>query len=119
MTTDAGGLLLREAEKCTGITAQFASCFTDHRDRERIEHTVKELVAQRVYALALGYEDLNDHDQLREDPLLAVLAEKSDQSGENRARPRDQGKALAGKSTLNRLELTGEVVSEEERTRRS
>ncbi len=115
ITTDAGGLLLREVEKRTGIIAQFAACFTDHRDAERIEHTVKELVAQRVYALALGYEDLNDHDQLREDPLLAVLAEKPDPSGESRARERDQGKALAGKSTLNRLELTGEVVSEEER----
>ncbi len=115
ITSDAGGLLLREVEKRTGIIAQFAACFRDHRDPERIEHTVKELVAQRVYALALGYEDLNDHDQLREDPLLAVLAEKEDPSGESRARARDQGKALAGKSTLNRLELTGEVVSEEER----
>jgi Transposase DDE domain group 1 len=115
ITTDAGGLLLREVEKRTGIISQFAACFTDHRDAERIEHTVKELVAQRVYGLALGYEDLNDHDRLREDPLLAVLAEKPDPRGENRARPRDQGKALAGKSTLNRLELTGEGVSEEER----
>jgi Transposase DDE domain group 1 len=115
ITTDAGGLLLREVEKRSGIIAQFAACFTDHRDGERIEHTVKELVGQRVYALALGYEDLNDHDQLRADPLLAVLAEKGDPTGENRARPRDQGKALAGKSTLNRLELTGEVVSGEER----
>ncbi len=115
ITSDAGGLLLREVEKRTGIIAQFAACFTDHRDPERIEHTVKELVAQRVYALALGYEDLNDHDQLRHDPLLAVLAEKEDPRGESRVRERDQGKALAGKSTLNRLELTGEVVSEEER----
>ncbi len=115
ITTDAGGLLLREVEKRTGIIAQFAACFTDHREPERIEHTVKELVGQRVYALALGYEDLNDHDQLRGDPLLAVLAEKPDPSGESRVRERDQGKALAGKSTLNRLELTGEVVSEEER----
>ncbi len=115
ITSDAGGLLLREVEKRTGILAQFAACFTDHRDPERIEHTVRELVAQRVYALALGYEDLNDHDQLRHDPLLAVLAEKPDPSGESRVRERDQGKALAGKSTLNRLELTGEVVSEEER----
>ena len=115
ITSDAGGLLLREVEKRTGIVAQFAACFTDHRDPERIEHTVKELVAQRVYALALGYEDLNDHDQLRQDPLLAVLAEKPDPTGESRARQRDQGKALAGKSTLNRLELTGEAVSEEER----
>ncbi len=115
ITSDAGGLLLREVEKRTGIIAQFAACFRDHRDPERIEHPVEELVAQRVYALALGYEDLNDHDQLRRDPLLAVLAEKRDPSGESRARERDQGKALAGKSTLNRLELTGEVVSEEER----
>ena len=115
ITSDAGGLLLREVEKRTGIVAQFAACFTDHRDPERLEHTVKELVAQRVYALALGYEDLNDHDQLRQDPLLAVLAEKPDPTGESRARERDQGKALAGKSTLNRLELTGEAVSEEER----
>ncbi len=115
ITSDAGGLLLREVEKRTRIIAQFGTCFRDHRDPVRIEHTVEELVAQRVYALALGYEDLNDHDQLRHDPLLAVLAEKPDPSGEGRARERDQGKALAGKSTLNRLELTGEVVSEEER----
>ena len=115
ITSDAGGLLLREVEKLTGIIAKFAAGFTDHRDPLRVEHTVKELVAQRVYALALGYEDLNDHDQLRHDPLLAVLAEKADPSGESRARERDQGKALAGKSTLNRLELTGEVVSAEER----
>ena len=111
ISSDAGGLLLREVEKRTGIIAQFAACFRDHRDRERIEHTVEELVAQRVYALALGYEDLNDHDQLRRDPLLAVLAEKRDPTGESRARERDQGKAVAGKSTLNRLELTGSVVS--------
>ena len=115
ITSDAGGLLLREVEKRTGIIAQFAACFRDHRNRERIEPTVEELVAQRVYGLALGYEDLNDHDQLRHDPLLAMLAEKPDPSGEIRTRERDQGKALAGKSTLNRLELTGEVVSEEER----
>ena len=115
ITSDAGGLLLREVEKRTGILAQFAACFRDHRDPERIEPTVEELVAQRVYALALGYEDLNDHEQLRRDPLLAVLAEKEDPTGESRVRQRDQGKALAGKSTLNRLELTAEVVSEEER----
>jgi hypothetical protein len=72
-------------------------------------------VAQRVYALALGYEDLNDHEQLRQDPLLAVLAEKPDPTGESWVRERDQGKALAGKSTLNRLELTAKVVSEEKR----
>jgi Transposase DDE domain group 1 len=115
ITSEAGGLLLREVEKRTGIIRQFAVCFRDHRDPVRIEHTVGELVAQRIYALALGYEDLNDHDQLRQDPLLAVLADKPDPTGESRVRERDQGKALAGKSTLNRLELTAEVVNEEER----
>src|SRR5271157_4602254 len=68
ITSDGGGLLLREVEKRTGILRQFAACFTDYRDPEQIEHTVQELVAQRVYGLALGYEDLNDHDQLRKDP---------------------------------------------------
>ena len=115
ITSDGGGLLLREVEKRTGIMARFAACFTDHRDPERIEHTVKELMAQRVYGLALGYEDLNDHDDLRQDPLLAVLAEKADPSGESRVRARDQGKALAGKSTLNRLELTKAKVADDER----
>ena len=115
MTSDGGGLLLREVEKRTGIVQRFAACFTDHREAERVEHTVRELVAQRVYGLALGYEDLNDHDELRRDPLLAVLAEKEDPTGENRARERDRGKALAGKSTLNRLELTKATVEEKER----
>lgn len=115
ITSDAGGLLLREVEKRTGIIAQFAACFRDHRKPERIEHRVEELVAQRVYGLALGYEDLNDHEELRRDPLLGVLAEKADPTGESRARERDQGPALAGKSTLNRLELTAEEVKEGER----
>ncbi len=106
ITSDAGGLLLREVEQRTGILRQFAACFTDHRDPDLIEHTVAELVAQRVYALALGYEDLNDHDDLRSDPLLAVLVGKADPTGQQRTRRRDVGKALAGKSTLNRLELT-------------
>ena len=112
ITTDAGGLLLREVEKRTGIIARFAACFRDHRRAELVEHGVRELVAQRVYALALGYEDLNDHDELRRDP---VLADKPDPTGESRARKRDQGKALAGKSTLNRLELTKATVEKKER----
>jgi Transposase DDE domain group 1 len=115
ITTDAGGLLLREAEERTGIIERFAACFRDYRKQEQIEHTVPELVAQRVYALALGYEDLNDHDQLRADPLLAVLAEKPDPTGGSRERGRDRGKALAGKSTLNRLELTKAEVERGER----
>lgn len=106
IATDGGALLLRQVEKLTGIIAGFATCFTDHRDPDLIEHSVKQLIAQRVYALALGYEDLNDHDQLRHDPLLAVLAGKDDPAGNDRLRQRDKGKALAGKSTLNRLELT-------------
>src|SRR5271157_5396156 len=115
ITSDGGGLLLREVEKRTGIVEGFAACFADHRKAERVEHRVRELVAQRVYGLALGYEDLNDHDELRCDPLLAVLAEKEDPTGESRARERDRGKALAGKSTLNRLELTKAKVEEKER----
>ena len=88
---------------------------TDRRQAERIEHRVEEWVAQRVYGRALGYEDLNDHDELRRDPLLGVLAGKADPTGESRARRRDQGKALAGKSTLHGRELTGEKVQEGER----
>jgi hypothetical protein len=81
ITSDAGGLLLREVERKTGVLRRFAACFDDHRDPDLIEHTVLELVSQRVYALALGYEDLNDHDELRHDPLLAVLAGKADSTG--------------------------------------
>jgi hypothetical protein len=106
ITSDGGGLLLRQTEELTAVIRQFAECFTDYRDADLIEHTVHELVAQRVYALALGYEDLNDHDDLRCDPLLATLVGKADPTGETRRVPRDRGKALAGKSTLNRLELT-------------
>jgi hypothetical protein len=106
ITSDAGGLLLREVEAHFRFVEQFARCFTDHRDPGRTEHTLLELLKQRVFALCLGYEDLTDHDQLRHDPLLAVLAGKEDPSGARRPRRRDRGKALAGKSTLNRLELT-------------
>ena len=106
ISSDSGGLLLQQAERIAGIISQFADCFDDHRDPDLIEHTVEELIAQRIYALALGYEDLNDHDELRNDPLLAVLVGKKDPTGKDRIRKRDKGKALAGKSTLNRLELT-------------
>ncbi|MFC1764541.1 transposase [Planctomycetota bacterium] len=104
--SDSGALLLRQTEQITEIIKQFADCFTDYRDPDLIEHTVEQLVAQRVYALALGYEDLNDHDELRSDPLLAALIGKQDPTGQDRRNPHDKGKALAGKSTLNRLELT-------------
>ena len=106
ISSDGGCLLLGEAERLTGTLRQLAACFTDHRDPDALEHTVAQLIAQRVYGLALGYEDLNDHDTLRLDPLLATLVGKVDPTGADRLRQRDQGKALAGKSTLNRLELT-------------
>lgn len=106
ITSDAGALLLREVEAKFGFIEQFARCFTDHRDPELIEHPLPDLLKQRIFALCCGYEDLNDHDQLRLDPLLAILVGKKDPLGQERLRRRDKGKALAGKSTLNRLELT-------------
>ncbi len=106
ITSDAGGLLLREVEQRTGIIRSFAACFTDHRDSRLIEHPVEHLVGQRIYGLCLGYEDLNDHDQLRSDPAIAVMVGKEDVKGEHRRDQRDRGKALAGKSTLNRMELS-------------
>lgn len=104
LTSDGGAVLLREVERATGILQQFAACFRDYREPRRIRHSVARLVRQRVYGLALGYEDLNDHDALRHDPLFAVLAEADDLTG-----------ALAGKSTLNRLELSGATIAEAER----
>jgi hypothetical protein len=95
MTTDAGGLLLRETDRRLNLLSRLAACFLDGRDPRLVKHSVRELIAQRVYGLALGYEDLNDHDQLRRDPLLGVLAGKP-----------DADQPLAGKSTLNRLELS-------------
>ncbi len=115
ITSDAGVLLLREVEKRTGLIAGLEQCFTDHRDPRLIEHSVKELLGQRIYGLCLGYEDLNDHDQLRTDPMLAVAVEKADPLGKNRRQAGDRGKALAGKCTLNRLELTAEQVDGQER----
>jgi len=105
ISTDGGGLLLREIEKRTGILGRFAGCFTDNRDERRIEHTIEELVSQRVYGIALGYEDIIDHELLRRDWLMATIVGKADPSGRDRKRKRDQGSALAGKSTLNRAEI--------------
>lgn len=96
ITTDGGGLLLRETDGRLNLLPRFAECFLDARNPLLVEHSVQELVSQRVYGLALGYEDLNDHEQLRNDPLLRVLAGKADV----------EDSPLAGKSTLNRLELS-------------
>jgi hypothetical protein len=95
MTTEGGALLLRQVEGKIGWLRRLAGCFTDGRDPARVEHPLAEMLGQRIYGLALGYEDLNDHEELRRDPLLALLAGK-----------RAIEEPLAGKSTLNRLELT-------------
>src|SRR6478736_3987750 len=99
ITSDAGGLLLGAADQAIGLIEGFAACFEDRRLPGLIEHSVATLVGQRVFAIALGYEDLNDHDELRHDPLMAVLAGKL-------AARREDCAPVAGKSTLNRLELS-------------
>jgi Transposase DDE domain group 1 len=99
ITSDAGALLLGAADRAIGMTGRFAGCFSDTRRREYIEHEVVTLVRQRVFGIALGYEDLNDHDELRHDPMMAVLAGKLEARREDCA-------PVAGKSTLNRLELS-------------
>ncbi len=109
VTSDGGALLLRQVELSRRIIERVSSCFLDHRDPDRVEHTVEQLVGQRVYGLALGYEDLNDHDELRRGPLLALLVGKDDVMGDERSRERDRGCPLAGKSTLNRLERSAVV----------
>ncbi len=97
ITSNAGALLLRETDRAIGLSRQAAACFSDGRRQDRIEHAVETLVAQRIHGIALGYEDLNDHDQLRHDPVVGLL------SGKLVAR-RATCSVLAGKSTLNRLE---------------
>lgn len=106
ITSDGGVLVLQKLEQRMGIVRRFAACFTDYRKPDQIEHPLLDLITQRIFGLALGYEDLNDHDELRRDPMLAAALGKDDVKGERRRRAQDRGKALAGKSTLNRLELT-------------
>jgi hypothetical protein len=98
ITSDSGALLLGAADRVIGLTRRLAGCFTDARSPDHIEHSVETLVMQRVVGIALGYEDLIDHDGLRHDPVLATLA------GKLTARRRTDCAALAGKSTLHRLE---------------
>jgi Transposase DDE domain group 1 len=94
ISSDGGSLLLRQTDQRLNLLVRFADCFLDGREPDRVEHSILEMVSQRVYGLALGYEDLNDHEQLRKDPLFGVLAGRE-----------ELDKPLAGKSTLNRLEL--------------
>ena len=104
ITSDAGGLLLGSTDRAIGLVEHFAACFADRRMPELIEHRVRTLVGQRVFGIALGYEDLNDHGELRRDPLMATLA------GKLAARRKDCA-PLAGKSTLNRLELSRQAAT--------
>ena len=101
-TSDAGALLLGSTDKVIGLIDRFSECFEDNRDAGMIEHTVKTLVGQRVVGIATGHEDLNDHDHLRHDPVMAVLADKL-------AAKRSDCAPVAGKSTLNRLELSSDT----------
>ena len=104
ITSDAGGLLLKQADGAIGLIGRFAACFIDRRRPELVEHLVPTLVGQRVFGIALGYEDLNDHDELRHDPIMAVLAGKL-------AAVRRECAPVAGKSTLNRLELSRDMAT--------
>ena len=101
VTSDAGALLLGATDRAIDLVDRFADCFRDRRRPDLIEHTVATLVRQRVFGIALGYEDLNDHDELRHDAVMAVLA------GKLESRRKDCA-PVAGKSTLNRLELSSE-----------
>jgi Transposase DDE domain group 1 len=104
LSSDGGAMLLRQIDRALGVSRTVAGCFRDLRDARFVDHSVEHLVAQRLHALALGYEDLNDHATLRLDPLLAVAVGKIDPLGQDRLQ--DRGTALAAPSTLNRLELS-------------
>lgn len=99
----SGALLFRELELRTGTIARLSGCFRDERNPRLIEHSVESLLRQRIGALSMGYEDLNDHDRLRYDPAHGLMAGKADIEGKDRSE-KNQGKTLAGHSTLNRLE---------------
>jgi len=115
ITSEAGALLLREIEAARGFLKRFSQCFVDHRDARYVEHSLSEMITQRVVGLCLGYEDINDHEELRRDPLLATVCGKLDASGHQRRQNRDRGAPLAGKSTLNRLETFGAGTQENQK----
>lgn len=111
LSTDGGALFLRQVDINLGLTQTLAQCFHDARQQVYVDHSVQQLLAQRLYGLALGYEDLNDHQTLRRDPLLAAACNKPDPLGQDRFNPAHRGAALAGSSTLNRLELSNNKES--------
>ena len=106
LSSDGGMLFLRQIDAGLGLTRTLAGCFSDERDGRFVDHSIPQLLAQRIYGLALGYEDLNDHEQLRCDPLLATACAKPDPLGQDRFNPQHRGIALAAPATLNRLELS-------------
>src|ERR1039457_3266985 len=106
LSSDAGALLLRQVDINLGLTAELAQCFNDQRDPAWVDHSVQEMLCQRLFGMALGYEDVNDHQRLRLDPLLAAACGKTDPLGAQRVLPQHRGIALAAPSTLNRLELS-------------
>lgn len=111
LSSDSGALFLRQIDRGLGLTRTLAGCFGDHRDQRFVDHSLPELLRQRIYGLALGYEDLNDHEHLRRDPLLATACDKADPLGQDRFNPQDRGIALAAPSTLNRLELSNKKAT--------
>src|SRR5580700_2054368 len=94
ISSDGGAVLLRQTDKRLNVLQRLAQCFLDRRNQNLVEHTIPEMLAQRIYGLALGYEDINDHEQLRKDPVFGILAGRE-----------ELDEPLAGKSTLNRMEL--------------
>lgn len=105
ISSDGGALLLREVDQSLNIIDRVAACFTDHRQSDRIEHTLPTLLRQRIFGIALGYEDIADHDVLRSDSVLALACGKEDILGRDREREADRGNPLAAHATLHRLEL--------------
>ncbi len=110
ITSDAGIIWIAELDKKLGITEKFANCFQDHRHQSYVDHSVHELLAQRLYGIILGYEDVNDHDKLRHDPALAIALEKLNEIGNKEG-------WLAGKSTINRLEYCPETILDQKTSR--
>ena len=104
-------MFLRQTDKNLGLTMELARCFVDRRDARFVDHALEEMLAQRIYGLGLGCEDLNDHERLRLDPLLATACGKEDPLGRDRFNPADRGIALAAPCTLNRLELSNNKQS--------
>jgi len=106
LSSDGGVLFLRQADTNLGLTLELARCFEDGRDARFVDHALAEMLAQRIYGQALGYEDLNDQERLRLDPLVAAACGKEDPLGRDRFNPAHRGIALAAPATLNRLELS-------------